>query len=126
MVNVVKAGAAVPAEFRLGGDQDLDVVASVRVVPAAGECGAVEHQLVETLPASSQGGLHYDAASDTYTYVWKTPKHAFPTRQSAGAGFSRACDGASAAGERSVRAEGTRRPSTMAIGQLIEAGGGRA
>ena len=74
VVNVVKAGAAVPAKFSLGGDQGFDVVASVRVVPAAGECGAVEHLLVETLPASSQGGLHYDAASDTYTYVWKTPK----------------------------------------------------
>jgi hypothetical protein len=69
------AGAAVPVKFSLEGFKGLDVFAagypaSRPVVCATGAAlGALE-------PASAAGGtaLAYDAATDEYTWVWKTAK----------------------------------------------------
>lgn len=49
-VNDGKAGSTIPVRFRLGGDRGLDVLAD---------------------PA---GAVQYDAASATYTYLWRTTK----------------------------------------------------
>lgn len=70
--NVAKAGQAIPVTFSLGGDQGPDVVTSVRFVIEA----TVANPVGETLDATTAGssGLHYDAATDRYTYVWKTDK----------------------------------------------------
>ncbi len=74
-VNVVKAGRAVPLKFSLGGDQGLDIFASgyPKSQPVACAAGASTGLLDATVTAG-KSGLRYDAATDTYTYVWKTDK----------------------------------------------------
>jgi hypothetical protein len=73
VTNAVRAGTAVPVRFSLGGDEGLDVLAdgspySRRV---ACETGAPADEIEETV-APGGSSLQYDAATDTYTYVWKT------------------------------------------------------
>ena len=70
--NVAKAGQAIPVSFSLGGDQGLDVVTSARFVIE----GSVANPTGEVLDAATAGrsGLTYNAATDRYTYVWKTQK----------------------------------------------------
>ncbi|NEK57019.1 hypothetical protein GCU56_03920 [Geodermatophilus sabuli] len=72
-VNTVKAGSAVPVKFRLGGDRGLDVLVPgyPRVVSAT--CGTTTDAVEESV-AASNSGLTYDAASQTYSYVWKTAR----------------------------------------------------
>jgi hypothetical protein len=74
-VNVVNAGAAVPLKFSLGGNQGLGILAAGYPSSKAIACdaSAPSDTLTETLAASSSG-LKYDAATNTYTYVWKTDK----------------------------------------------------
>jgi plastocyanin len=73
-VNTAVAGRALPIKFSLSGDQGLDIFRSnpkaelVSCDPVA-PLDAIE----ETVTAGSSG-LSYDAATDTYTYVWKTDK----------------------------------------------------
>ena len=59
-------------KFSLHGDQGLDVVESARFV-IEGTDTTPEGELI---PVTSTGGsgLSYSAASDTYTYGWKTNK----------------------------------------------------
>lgn len=73
-VSTVTAGRAVPLKFSLGGDQGLEVLSGGAPVSASSECNTVPTG--EGSPAASAGGsgLQYDAASDTYTYVWKTDR----------------------------------------------------
>ncbi len=75
VVNVVKAGSAVPVKFSLAGDQGLGILASGSPTSTAYSCtsGAPSDVLEETASPGSTA-LSYDAASDTYTYVWKTSK----------------------------------------------------
>lgn len=74
-VNVVKAGSAVPVEFSLGGFQGLDVLAEGSPTVSAYSCATgVPTDPADGVPAQSRSGLTYDAATDTYTYVWKTQK----------------------------------------------------
>lgn len=70
--NLAKAGQAIPVKFSLGGDQGLEVIESARFVPL----GTDSTPEGEPLPVTTAGasGLKYDAATDTYTYVWKTNK----------------------------------------------------
>jgi hypothetical protein len=71
-VNPVKAGQAVPIKFSLGGDRGLGILkpapTSRPVACTSGPPGA----LLQAFPADRNSGLQYDAASDTYTWVWKT------------------------------------------------------
>jgi predicted outer membrane repeat protein len=73
-VNSVKAGQAIPVKFSLGGNYGLNIFAAgyprVQAIPCDG--GAPTDD-IETVSAGGSG-LTYDAASDTYTYVWKTQK----------------------------------------------------
>lgn len=74
-VNTMKAGAAVPIKFGLGGDKGLDILAagspSSRQVTYDGSAGSNAVEETVTAGASS---LHYDTLSSQYTYVWKTQK----------------------------------------------------
>lgn len=72
-VNVVRAGSAIPVSFSLGGDQGLNIFASGFPAsrPIACTSGDPESGVSETVSAG-QSGLSYDAATDTYTYVWRT------------------------------------------------------
>ena len=73
--NTVKAGAAVPVKFSLGGDQGLSIFASGYPTSQAIGCDTgVGSDLIEETVTAGASGLSYDAGSDLYTYVWKTNK----------------------------------------------------
>lgn len=75
LVNVVKAGSAVPIKFSLRGNQGLDIfmVGYPRSNPVACTNGASLDSIEETVNAGSSS-LSYDAVADQYNYVWKTGK----------------------------------------------------
>ncbi len=74
-MNVVKAGRAIPIKFSLNGDQGLDIMAAGYPASVAVICdnNAPLDTIEETVTAGSSS-LSYDAATDEYTYVWKTNK----------------------------------------------------
>jgi hypothetical protein len=71
-VNPVKAGQAVPIKFSLGGDRGLRILTPPAPTsrPIACPSGPAGDPVL-AFPAGNSG-LQYDAASDTYTWVWKT------------------------------------------------------
>jgi hypothetical protein len=74
VVNVVKAGSAVPVKFSLGGDQGLAIFAKNYPVSAPMACsGAVQDAVEETVTAGGSS-LSYDPTAGQYIYVWKTDK----------------------------------------------------
>jgi hypothetical protein len=71
--NVVRAGAAVPLKFRLGGEQGLDIFAPGYPISKRIACGSAAPQDdIERTVTAGSSSVSYNAASDTYTYVWKT------------------------------------------------------
>lgn len=74
-VNVMTAGRSVPMKFSLGGDFGLNILqaGSPTSVPVICETGAPVAE-VETTTTAGSSSLSYDAASGTYSYVWKTDK----------------------------------------------------
>ncbi len=75
MVNIAVAGSAIAVKFSLNGNQGLNIMAagypiSSPVACDAGEPGAV---IEETVNAGGSS-LTYDAATDRYSYIWKTNK----------------------------------------------------
>jgi probable HAF family extracellular repeat protein len=74
-INSVKAGAAVPVRFSLGGDKGLEIF--MAGYPLSGRTpsdpNASLDQIEQTVTASSSG-LSYSAGSGQYTYTWKTDK----------------------------------------------------
>jgi probable HAF family extracellular repeat protein len=73
--NSVKAGAAVPVKFSLGGPQGLAIFAPgfPRTQQVQCQTGDLVDAIEETVTAGGSG-LTYDAGSGRYTYVWKTDK----------------------------------------------------
>jgi hypothetical protein len=74
-VNAVKAGAAVPIKFSLGGDFGLSIFASGYPKAQLMQCATGE--AIDTIEETvSVGGssLSYDTTTGLYTYVWKTDK----------------------------------------------------
>jgi hypothetical protein len=73
VLNVAKAGSAVPIKFSLGGNQGLNVLAPGYPSSETIACdsSAPADGIDQTVTAGSSN-LSYDAASDTYMYVWKT------------------------------------------------------
>ncbi len=72
-VNTVKAVSAVPVKFGLGGFYGLDVIAAGYPVSQQVSC-ATGAALGASVPTASGDGLQYSAATDQYSYVWKTEK----------------------------------------------------
>jgi hypothetical protein len=75
VVNNLKAGAAVPVKFSLGGNQGRDIFQDG--FPASQTVGCDNYAMlasVEETVSAGQSGLTYDAYIDQYTYVWKTQK----------------------------------------------------
>jgi hypothetical protein len=73
-LNQVKAGQVIPVKFSPNGNQGLNILASGSPSSVKITCdGSAPVDEIETVTASNSG-LSYDAASDTYTYVWKTDK----------------------------------------------------
>jgi len=73
--NIANTGQAIPVKFSLGGNKGLDIFSSgypaMQTVPcnAAGSTDPIEQTVT-----AGQSSLTYDAASNQYTYVWKTDK----------------------------------------------------
>ena len=73
-LNVVQAGVGAPVRFSLGGDHGLDIFAAGYPISAKVACGGAPQDAIEETIIVDASSLSYDAASDTYTYVWKTSK----------------------------------------------------
>ena len=74
-LNVVKAGASIPVRFSLNGDQGLDIFAAGYPASLRIACdSAAPQDVIEETVTPGSSSLSYDAASDTYTYVWTTSK----------------------------------------------------
>jgi hypothetical protein len=74
-LNVVKAGSAIPVKFSLGGDQGLNIFAAGYPVSISINCDTGAPQdVIEVTVTAGNSSLSYSAATDTYTYVWKTDK----------------------------------------------------
>lgn len=74
-VNSAKAGSAVPVKFSLGGNQGLAIFAAGSPASQKIACNsAAPLDEIEQTATAGASSLQYDAASDTYTYVWKTDK----------------------------------------------------
>lgn len=75
ILNAMKAGAAVPIKFGLGGNRGLDIFAAEVPSSSAIACpGGPTPDVVEQTVAAEASSLRYSAESDTYTFVWKTQK----------------------------------------------------
>jgi hypothetical protein len=75
VVNLAKAGSAVPVKFSLGGNQGMAVLAAAYPVSQPMACNATSatDPIEQTVTAGSSG-LSYDPTSGLYTYVWKAEK----------------------------------------------------
>lgn len=75
IVNTIKAGAAVPLKFSLGGNQGPNIFADGFPATQTYPCqtGAIT-DAIEKVVAARGSGLSYNALTDIYTYVWKTDK----------------------------------------------------
>jgi hypothetical protein len=77
ILNVAKAGSAVPVVFSLGGNQGLAILAADS--PSTTQIGCDNAAPTASVPddptdTAGKSGLSYDAKSGQYTYVWKTAK----------------------------------------------------
>ena len=75
-VNLMKAGGAVPVKFSLGGFQGLDIFAPGNPKSSSPiSCSATAPTVgIDETVSPGSNTLQYDAATDTYTYIWKTDK----------------------------------------------------
>ena len=74
-LNSLKAGAAVPVKFSLGGDHGLDIFAAGYPRSQVIACDAsVDVDPIEQTVTAGASKLTYDATTGTCTYVWKTDK----------------------------------------------------
>jgi predicted outer membrane repeat protein len=75
VLNVANAGRAIPVKFSLGGYQGMNILAANSPGSTATTCdGSGGASVVEETVAAGGSSLTYDAATDQYTYVWKTQK----------------------------------------------------
>jgi hypothetical protein len=73
-VNRANAGQAIPIKFSLGGNQELDILATGSPTSRSVACGGTAIDDVEVALTAGNSSLQYDASTDVYTYVWKTEK----------------------------------------------------
>lgn len=75
VLNVVKAGSAIPVKFSLGLDLGLSIFAPGYPITQAISCDSTSPQdVLEQTVTAGGSDLSYDAATNRYTYVWKTSK----------------------------------------------------
>lgn len=73
-LNIVNAGRAIPVKFSLGGDQGLDIFAPGYPSSTSVTCGTTAGDAIEQTVTAGSSSLSYNAATDQYTYVWKTER----------------------------------------------------
>jgi N-acetylneuraminic acid mutarotase len=74
ILNVAKAGSAIPVKFSLGADFGLDIIASGYPASSETACGTTPEDAIDQTITDSTRGLQYDAATNQYTFIWKTNK----------------------------------------------------
>jgi hypothetical protein len=77
ILNVAKAGSAVPIRFSLGGNQGLSILGAGSPSSTLIGCdNAAPTDDIQDAPTDTAGqsGLSFDSKSGQYTYVWKTAK----------------------------------------------------
>jgi hypothetical protein len=75
VVNRVRAGLTVPLRFRLGGDRGMDIFASGSPSSQPETCDpGAPVDSVELPLLTFHSSLTYVGLTDTYIYLWKTPK----------------------------------------------------
>lgn len=73
ILNVAKAGSAIPMKFSLSGNQGLSILnPSVPKVTQIACSASTQLDQIEETVAASNSGLSYDSSIDQYNYVWKT------------------------------------------------------
>jgi len=75
MLNLVKAGSAVPIKFSLNGDKGLDIFDSNPVSCWTSCDSSLIGDVIEETSTAGQSTLSYNPLIDEYTYVWKTEKY---------------------------------------------------
>ena len=74
-LNTLKAGQAVPVKFSLAGNQGSTIFAAGYPRSESIACNSTAPvDGIEETVAAGGSSLSYDAATDTYNYVWKTDK----------------------------------------------------
>ena len=75
VVNLAKAGSAVPVKFSLAGDQGLGVLADGYPRSQQVPCdSSAPVDGIEETQTTGQTGLTYSADADQYSYIWKTAR----------------------------------------------------
>lgn len=74
VLNLVKAGQAIPVKFSLAGDQGMGILAPGYPGSAMTTCGTTATDAIEETVTAGSSSLQYDPVLDQYTYVWKTEK----------------------------------------------------
>ena len=74
VVNVAKAGSAIPVKFSLGSDLGLNILSAGSPSSAPYTCGSGPTDDIEQTVTATSSGLQYDATANQYAYVWKTDK----------------------------------------------------
>jgi len=75
VLNVAKAGSAIPVKFSLNGYQGMNIFMSGFPKSGSTSCAAASSSdAIEETVTAGQSSLNYDPLSDQYNYVWKTDK----------------------------------------------------
>lgn len=73
VLNLVKAGRAIPVKFSLAGEMGLDILSAGSPGSQQTTCDTgAPVDLIETTLTAGASSLSYDPSTDQYTYVWKT------------------------------------------------------
>ena len=74
IVNVTKAGQAIPVKFSLGGNMGLNIFAAGYPKSIQMACGGSAEDAIEETTTAGGSSLSYDATTGQYIYVWKSEK----------------------------------------------------
>jgi hypothetical protein len=75
VLNVTKAGSAIPIKFSLHGNQGLAIFAPGYPGWGTTACNSTDPvSVIDQTVTSGGSSLTYDAGADQYVYVWKTDK----------------------------------------------------
>jgi hypothetical protein len=72
IINVANAGSSVPVKFSLGVNLGLSIFVPGYPIVQQTPCDSTAPQDVIEQTTTASSGLTYDAATNTYNYVWKT------------------------------------------------------
>lgn len=74
ILNVVKAGSAIPVKFNLGGDYGLNIFVTGYPSSVLVTCGTTAEDAIESTVSASSSSISFDLLTNIYSYIWKTDK----------------------------------------------------